>query len=99
LEEFAGRLDDDLMALNNTDDVAYCGKSLQTLNEDSGDQLYRYYRYESFLRLSDVRCEKYGGRSEDVVDGSAAARNSTPIKERHDQRLLRPGGHIVNQIF
>jgi hypothetical protein len=44
--------------------------------------------YESFLRLSDVRCEKYGGWSEDVVDGSAAARNSTPIKERHDQRLL-----------
>jgi hypothetical protein len=37
LEEFAGRLDDDLMALNNIDDVAYCGKSLQTLNEDSGD--------------------------------------------------------------
>jgi hypothetical protein len=35
-----------------------------------------------------VRCEKYGGRSEDVVDGSAVARNSAPIKERHDQRLL-----------
>jgi hypothetical protein len=44
--------------------------------------------YESFLRLSAVRCEKYGGRSEDVVDGSAVARNSAPIKERHDQRLL-----------
>jgi hypothetical protein len=44
LEEFAGWLDDDLMAINNIDDVAHCGKSLQTLNEDSGDQLYRYYR-------------------------------------------------------
>jgi hypothetical protein len=32
------------MAQNNMDDVAHCGKSLQTLNEDSGDQLYRYYR-------------------------------------------------------
>jgi hypothetical protein len=38
-------LDDDLMAQNNMDDVAHCGKSLQTLNENSGDQLYRYYRY------------------------------------------------------
>jgi hypothetical protein len=33
------------MARNNEDDVAYCGKSLQTLNEVSGDQLYRYYRF------------------------------------------------------
>jgi hypothetical protein len=33
------------MARNNIGDVAHCGKSLQTLNEDSGDQLYRYYRY------------------------------------------------------
>jgi hypothetical protein len=33
------------MAQNNMDDVAHCGKSLQTLNENSGDQLYRYYRY------------------------------------------------------
>jgi hypothetical protein len=32
------------MAKNNRDDVAYCGKSLQTLNKDSGDQLYKYYR-------------------------------------------------------
>jgi hypothetical protein len=32
------------MAGNNMDDVAHCEKSLQTLNEDSGDQLYRYYR-------------------------------------------------------
>jgi hypothetical protein len=39
-----GLLDDDLMARNNIGDVAYCGKSLQTLNEYSGDQLYRYYR-------------------------------------------------------
>jgi hypothetical protein len=37
-----GRLDDNLMARNNEDDVAYCGKSLQTLNEVSGDHLYRY---------------------------------------------------------
>jgi uncharacterized protein RhaS with RHS repeats len=33
------------MARNNIDDVAHCGKSLQILNEDNGDQLYRYYRY------------------------------------------------------
>jgi hypothetical protein len=32
------------MARNNIGDVAYYRKSLQTLNEDSGDQLYRYYR-------------------------------------------------------
>jgi hypothetical protein len=38
-EEFPGRLDDDLMATNNMDDVAHCGKSLQTLNEDNGDEL------------------------------------------------------------
>jgi hypothetical protein len=31
------------MARNNRDDVAHCGKSLQTINEDSGDQLYIYY--------------------------------------------------------
>jgi hypothetical protein len=36
--------DDDLMARNNIGDVAYYGKSLQTLNKDSGNQLYRYYR-------------------------------------------------------
>jgi hypothetical protein len=41
-----GLLDDDLMASNNMGDVAHCGKSLQTLNEDSGDQLYRYYRFD-----------------------------------------------------
>jgi hypothetical protein len=40
-----GLLDDDLMVRNNIGDVAHCGRSLQTLNEDSGDQLYRYYRY------------------------------------------------------
>jgi hypothetical protein len=44
-----GSLDDDLMAKNNTDDVAHCGKILQTLNEYSGDQLYRYYRYMCYL--------------------------------------------------
>jgi hypothetical protein len=36
------------MAQNNMDDVAHYGKSLQTLNEDSGDQLYRYYRFHKF---------------------------------------------------
>jgi hypothetical protein len=45
LEEFAGWLDDNLMARNNIDDVAHYRKSLQTLNEDSGDQFYRYYRF------------------------------------------------------
>jgi hypothetical protein len=39
-----GLLDDDLMVRNNIGDVAHCERSLQTLNEDSGDQLYRYYR-------------------------------------------------------
>jgi hypothetical protein len=47
----AGRLDDNLMARNNEDDVAYCGKSLQTLNEVSGDQLYRYYRYVMYATV------------------------------------------------
>jgi hypothetical protein len=41
----SGPLAHNLMARNNRDDVDHCGKSLQTLNEDSGDQLYRYYRY------------------------------------------------------
>jgi hypothetical protein len=49
-----GLLDDDLMARNNIGDVAHCGKSLQTLNEDSGDQLYRYYRLGLTLRASGV---------------------------------------------
>jgi hypothetical protein len=44
LKEFAGRFDGDLVARNNRDDVAYCGKSLQILNGGSGNQLYRYYR-------------------------------------------------------
>jgi hypothetical protein len=40
-----GLLDDDLMVRNNIGDVAHCERSLQTLNEDSGDQLYRYLLY------------------------------------------------------
>jgi hypothetical protein len=40
------------MARNNRDDVAYCGKSLQTLNKDSGDQLYKYYRYTNRQQIS-----------------------------------------------
>jgi hypothetical protein len=49
-----GLLDDDLMARNNIGDVAHCGKSLQTINEDSGDQLYRYYRYAEALICRDM---------------------------------------------
>jgi hypothetical protein len=48
------------MAINNIDDVAHCEKSLQTLNEGSGDQLYRYYRFhvleldKDFLEFIDL---------------------------------------------
>jgi hypothetical protein len=38
-------LDDDMIARNNIDDVAHCGKNLHTLSEDSENELYRYYRY------------------------------------------------------
>jgi hypothetical protein len=38
-----GRFDDDLMVRNNIGDVTHSGRSLQTLNKDSGDQIFRYY--------------------------------------------------------
>jgi hypothetical protein len=51
-----GLLEDDLMARNNIGDVAYCGKSLQTLNEDSGDQLYRYFLHASIMVTYQKSC-------------------------------------------
>jgi hypothetical protein len=75
------------MARNNEDDVAYCGKSLQTLNEVSGDQLYRYYyRFVNkacFISNEGMRhCESWGAsRQGPVKDAKVEDVSSLPIIE------------------